>query len=101
MLSLDGGEPVAAIRRLEHPVSLITQKRREEVPVAREVVNDQDRRHAQPPWPMRYRGVCATRMCGTSSAVPEATSVDILQSPALLQSNTVQLLRRMHASAGH
>ena len=48
MLSLDGGKPFAAIRRLEHPVSLITQERDQEFPVAREVVNDQDGRPARP-----------------------------------------------------
>ena len=49
MLSVDGGQPLAAIRRLEQPVSLTTQEPDQDVPVGREVVNDKDGRHAQQP----------------------------------------------------
>ena len=45
MLGLDGGERLAAVGRLEQPVALMTQQRDQELPVGREIVNDQDRRH--------------------------------------------------------
>jgi hypothetical protein len=44
----DGGKSIAAVRRLKEPVSLAAQQRDQESPVGREVVNDQDGRHAQP-----------------------------------------------------
>jgi hypothetical protein len=49
MLGPDDGQSLAAIRRLEQPVSLMLQHRDEEDPVGREVVNDQNGRDAQPP----------------------------------------------------
>jgi hypothetical protein len=49
MLGLGDGQSLAAIRRLEQPVSLVPQERDQELAVGREVVNDQDGRRAQPP----------------------------------------------------
>ena len=42
----DRGQSLAAIRRFDQAVSLMTQHRHQECPVGREVVNDQDGRHA-------------------------------------------------------
>ena len=45
MLGVDGVQALAAISRLEQPVSLMPQQRHQKLPVGRQVVNDQDRRH--------------------------------------------------------
>jgi len=48
-LGLDGGQSLAAIRCLDQPVSLTTQEGDQEVPIRREVVNDQNGGHIQQP----------------------------------------------------
>ena len=45
VIGLDGSKSLASIRRLEHPVPLMTQERDQEFPVGRKVVNDQNGRH--------------------------------------------------------
>ena len=45
MFGLRGDKALMAVCRLKHPVSLMSQQREQDLPVGREVVNDQNRRH--------------------------------------------------------
>jgi hypothetical protein len=48
MLGLNGGQGLAAMRRLDQPVSVMTQQRDQERPVGGQVVNDQNGRDVPP-----------------------------------------------------
>jgi hypothetical protein len=49
MFETDRGQAVAAIGRLDQPVTVVAQQRDEERAVRREVVNDEDGRDYRPP----------------------------------------------------
>ena len=69
-IGVNGGQRLAAIRRLEEAVSLMTQQRHEEDPVGRHVVDDQDSRDSQPPSvDMSVR----PRVTGSDCAISDTT----------------------------
>jgi hypothetical protein len=69
----DGGEAFATIARLEQTVAGMTEKRDQELAVGREIVNDQNGRHARPShnFPGRFGMLSGVSIMDPASDTPE------------------------------